>query len=180
MSTSQGIEPVISELKSIAKKHLKALKDQHNSDYDELLLKVFPGFTKSDLQLKHVHDVMARELGFPNWRGLIDQWQKDQITDWGSLFYPKYCDSIYLNIWCRNLDEALEVKSDSKKWLLPFKNQFMLVDLDFMNALTQSGSETWPLIWDSYSNLAENLGSPVRQTLKYRFDRWLNGRRIPK
>lgn len=133
------MELAINEAKIQAKKLLKTLK----SDIDAF--KSYPhlskiGITHQDgLQLKHTLTLIAMKLGFRQWQEasamLSGQLDKSTPQQMGTLFYPKACHGL-TNEWFADYQAAKTVldSSDNDKWLFPYKNQFIVVEANFLSA----------------------------------------------
>lgn len=88
----------------------------------------------ADIQRKHALGTIAREIGFENWKHASDCFEGRLGATWGEFLYPKRCH-VHWNIWFANYEEAKAVHADHDGYLLPYKNQFMIVDTDYIRSL---------------------------------------------
>ncbi|MFB2802259.1 hypothetical protein [Shewanella seohaensis] len=130
---------VLTEVKILAKKHLKACQAGDAVALDKLApLMTKQGLTQQNIQLKHCQSLLARELGFTDFnhcqRVLSGQAQIGE--DLGTLFHSRRCDTL-LNHWFCGFDEAQAfLKQSPQMVLLPYKNQFFVVNgADYLDAL---------------------------------------------
>jgi len=132
------MEFAINEVKTQAKKLLKALKA------DETLVKAMKvPFKKvalssiDELKLKHCLSLVSIELGFVNWHEahavLSGSSEVIETINMGTFLYPQSCGG-FINEWYANYPEAKEslVSSANEKWLLPYKNQYIVVKSDYI------------------------------------------------
>jgi hypothetical protein len=127
------MELALIETKIQAKKLLKSLPN--DNALQQVLKKHLQklAITKLDeLKLKHCLTIVSQQLGFINWHQAQsvlsgDNKHADKIN-MGTFFYPQSCDS-FINEWFSNYDQAREllIKKPKSKWLLPYKNQFLIV-----------------------------------------------------
>lgn len=129
----------LTEVKILAKKHLKACQTGDTVALDKLAsLMNKHGLTLQDIQLKHCQSLLARELGFTDFnhcqRVLSGQAQIGE--DLGTLFHSRRCDTL-LNHWFSGFDEAQAFLQQSPQMvLLPYKKQFFVVNgADYLDAL---------------------------------------------
>ena len=131
----------INEIKIQAKKLLQAKKTETNS-----FSKFDRYFAQQNLspqqtwQLKHCLQAIAKDLGFSSWQEAQQLFSGDKkidsSTNFGTFFYPKQCFA-FINEWFSDYQEAVKglMISTSKKWLLPYKSQFLLVEEEYIAAL---------------------------------------------
>ncbi len=92
----------------------------------------------NDLQLKHALNVVAVENGYESWTGL--KFTLDHAAESSPLavineqFYPKGLTT-YWNIWFAKYSQAKKVLSEGKGFLLPYKNQFFIVEEHFVDSI---------------------------------------------
>ncbi|MFB2727191.1 hypothetical protein ACE02H_06940 [Shewanella mangrovisoli] len=150
----------LTEVKILAKKHLKACQAGDDVALDKLAsLMNKQGLTQQDIQLKHCQAVLARELGFTDFNHCQRVLSGQALIgeDLGTLFHNRRCDTL-LNHWFSSFDEAQAfLKQAPQMVLLPYKKQFFVVNgPDYLDALglvlndpdciycTWMGSETVP------------------------------------
>lgn len=120
----------IEELKIQAKKRLK------QTPASTELLKLSKG---EKPKLKHCQLLIARQYGFMHWdharlilsEKASDDANNDLHNDYGSFWYNNRCGTL-LNHWCTTHAEAREVQKANGGTILPYKNQFMVVDKQFL------------------------------------------------
>lgn len=100
----------------------------------------------AELQRKHCLAAVAREIGFPNWKAVINCFEMEASTDFAKFLHPKRCH-IFWNIWLATYDEAAKVHADHGGFLLTYENQFIVVDDDYVSALgAKSDNALWAQI----------------------------------
>lgn len=133
------MELAINEAKIQAKKLLKSLKSDEDAFESHSQLATMGITHQDDLQLKHTLIIIAMKLGFKQWqeasavlRGQLDKSTPQQM---GTLFYPKAGHGL-TNEWFADYQTAKTVldSSDNNKWLFPYKNQFIVVEDNFLSA----------------------------------------------
>jgi len=133
------MEFALNEVKTQAKKLLKAIKS--NSSLRPKMELTFNklGITLLDeIKLKHCLVIVAQQLGFDNWhhaQDILSGSKKNiEALTMGTLFYPKGADG-FINEWFANYQQAKNtiLGDTGKKWLLPYKNQFIVVRKDFIS-----------------------------------------------
>lgn len=135
------MEHAINEIKVQAKKLLQAKKSNKliSKRLEKQFLKISL-HTDQSWQLKHCLLVIARDLGFQSWQEAqqVLSGQEDSFdnTNFGNIFYPSQCFA-FINEWFSTYEEAQEVlmAATTKKWLLPYKSQYFLVEQDYIDAL---------------------------------------------
>lgn len=88
----------------------------------------------SEIQRKHALATIAREIGFPSWKAVVDCFGEGEDGDFASFLHPKRCH-IYWNIWLAHYEEAKKVRADHGGYLLSYAHQFLIVDDDFIRSL---------------------------------------------
>lgn len=92
----------------------------------------------NDLQLKHALNVVAVENGYESWTELKSA--LDHAADTSPLaeiteqFYPKNFTT-YWNIWFAKYSQAKKVLGEGKGFLLPYKNQYFIVEEHFVDSI---------------------------------------------
>ncbi len=82
---------------------------------------------------RHCFSIIAIELGFKGWPHLLEVLKQNNPSDYGTFFYPKRC-RVHWNIWFATYDEAAKVRKDHGGFLIAYKNQFMVVDEDYIRS----------------------------------------------
>lgn len=88
----------------------------------------------SEIQRKHALATIAREVGFPSWKAVIDCFGCGGGGDFSAFLHPKRCH-IYWNIWLAHYDEAARVRADHGGYLLSYANQFLVAEDDYIRSL---------------------------------------------
>ncbi|KGJ88457.1 hypothetical protein [Colwellia psychrerythraea] len=132
------MEYALQEVKTQAKKLLKALKSEPSLVIAmQIPLKKINIASPELLKLKHCLVLVSMELGFKDWHEaqlLLSGSNKQLIaTNMGSFFYPKGCGG-FINEWFADYTQARKilVNSATSKWLLPYKNQFIVVEKEYI------------------------------------------------
>ena len=86
------------------------------------------------LQRKHALATIAREIGFSNWKAVVNCFGNGN-GDFDQFLYPARCH-VFWNIWFAGYEEASRVREEHGGYLLPFQNQYMVVDDDYIASLT--------------------------------------------
>jgi hypothetical protein len=96
---------------------------------DEQLAGIAAGLKRNDCL-----NVIAAELGFPNWPIAKAAIEGDEgTTEFGTLLYPS--SSAGLNHWFARYEEAVPVREATNGFLLAYKRQYLVVDRFFIEAL---------------------------------------------
>ncbi|OUS32409.1 hypothetical protein A9Q99_01070 [Gammaproteobacteria bacterium 45_16_T64] len=93
--------------------------------------------TNGPLQLKHCQLFIARQYGFRDWehaRQVLSCEYGSLALDCGGFWYARGC-AVLLNSWCRDHQEALEVKAKLGGVVLPYKTQFVVANKDYFDAI---------------------------------------------
>lgn len=132
------MEYALQEVKTQAKKLLKAFKsDPSLVRAMQIPLKKIAVSSLEELKLKHCLSLVAIELGFRDWheaQQLLSGSKPQLMTiNMGSFFYPKGCGG-FINEWFADYSQARNtlVNSATSKWLLPYKNQFIVVEKEYI------------------------------------------------
>lgn len=160
------MEYALQEVKTQAKKLLKALKSEPDLvRVMQIPLKKINIASPELLKLKHCLVLVSMELGFKDWHEaqlLLSGSNKQLIaTNMGSFFYPKGCGG-FINEWFADYTQARKilVNSATSKWLLPYKNQFIVVEQEYIavfkldEALLSSWAKIEHDMVASYNSLA--------------------------
>jgi len=134
----------IAELKVRAKKLHKSALSGNQSTLD--FLKLTPS-SITDLQRKTCLNLLAKRYGFKDWRHAKDVLSGSTSSgkDMGQFWYSNQCSSL-LNHWFADYHEAkIFLKENPDLYLLPFKNQFMVVAKDFIKTigLAENNDAAW-------------------------------------
>ena len=133
------MELALNEVKTQAKKLLKALRQDN-----ELMLTIKFSLKKlslsslDDLRLKHCLTIVSQQLGFDNWHHaqhtLSGNVETGTTLSMGTFLYPKGCGA-FINEWFADYQQAKSnlVNEPQNKWLLPYKNQFIVVEKEFIS-----------------------------------------------
>ncbi len=133
------MELALNEVKTQAKKLLKAMRLDSNLQLTmELPLKKLGLSLLDEIKLKHCLTIVSQQLGFGNWHHAQDvlSGSKKPVEDldMGTLFYPESADG-FINEWFASYQQAKNTLSEQigEKWLLPYKNQFIVVKKDYIS-----------------------------------------------
>lgn len=158
------MELALNEVKTQAKKLLKAVKTDSNLlSTMKLPLKKLSIPISAEIKLKHCLTIIAYQLGFENWHHAQDvlsgSKKSIQTLDMGTFFYPRGAD-FFINEWFAHYEQAQNVlaKSAGEKWLLPYKQQFIVVKKEYISAL-QPNSNLTELWKDTNHNMVESYKS---------------------
>jgi hypothetical protein len=135
------MEIAINEVKTQAKKLLKAFKTDHTLQQKMALqFKKNHLETISKVQLKHCFTLISQQLGFIDWhhaqRVLSGNAQLENQPDMGTTFYKSACGGL-LNQWFSDYEQAKAALAmqPSTSWLIPYQKQFIVVTRDYLKAL---------------------------------------------
>lgn len=166
MNLSSNMQLALNEVKTQAKKQLKSIKANSEIQESQRLktqLKKLPINSIDEIKLKHCLTLVSQELGFTNWHHAHDVLSGSQVAiselDMGSVFYPKRAD-MFINEWFASYEQAKQTLTDAnqKKWLLPYKNQFIVVKEDYINTFNLN-HETAQLWQEVEYNMVESYNS---------------------
>ncbi len=136
----------INEVKTQAKKLLKSLKTNPVTWQNmEPSLKRLSLPSKEELKLKHCLTLIAWQLGFDNWHHantiLSGQESITNQPNMGTFFYNNVCGG-HINEWFADYQQANQtlLNQPNTKWLLPYKQQFIVVEKGFLTALNVDDS----------------------------------------
>ncbi|WP_262696099.1 hypothetical protein [Kordiimonas aquimaris] len=97
----------------------------------------------TELQRKHCLATIGRELGFDNWKTALDCFSDNEEATYGAFLHPRRCH-VHWNIWFADYTEAKQVRSEHGGYLLPYKQQYMIVDRDYITSLgLEPDAEAW-------------------------------------
>lgn len=92
---------------------------------------------KEDIKRKTCLNALAMELGFNDW-GMAKSYLEGDATaseNRGTYWYSPKCSTL-LNHWFADYTEAREFLAKSSSYfLLPYKNQFLVVDTDYLKMI---------------------------------------------
>lgn len=92
----------------------------------------------NDLQLKHAFTVIAVENGYESWpelkSALDTASETSPLAEIKEQFYPKGYTT-YWNIWFAKYAQAKKVLNEGKGFLLPYKNQYFIVEEHFVDSI---------------------------------------------
>jgi hypothetical protein len=138
------MEIALKELKTQAKKLLKALKADNNLKQKFAAnLKKLQLDNVSEVQLKHCQSLVSQNLGFANWQHaqlvLSGNEKLENKPDMGKVFYTKACGGL-INQWFADYGQAKEALAMhvEKSWLIPYQRQFIVVGRDYLSLLNLS------------------------------------------
>lgn len=142
----------IKELKIKAKLALKNYRENPNSL--PIWAKPVAPQNNSELTLKSLLRIAAKKAGFSDWhhaRHILDgHWKPGD--DAGTFWYSPKC-MVFLNIWCRNLEEAeQEMANQPDAVLYPYKKQFVIGDESYAAVLGLQ-EQYLEMKWDNSRNL---------------------------
>ncbi len=134
----------LNEVKTQAKKLLKALRsDQSIMTNMNIAFKKLNLSTVDQVKLKHCLSLISLQLGFDSWQQaqnvLSGNSNLEDHPNMGTFFYNNKCGAL-INEWFASYMEA-ETRLQSqptKKFILPYKRQFILVERHFLEALNLS------------------------------------------
>ena len=150
------MELTLNELKTQAKILLKSLRvndflaTKMQKSLDKIAI-----YTLDDLQLKHCLTLVSHQLGFTNWhhaQTILSAYKKTvEPINMGTFFYPSNCHG-FTNKWFAdyNLAQQALINTGNKKWLLPYKNQFIVVEEGYISELKVDPQLT--LLWKTVSH----------------------------
>ena len=116
----------------------------------------------SDLTLKTLLGAAAKKAGFSDWhhaRHILDgHWRPGE--DAGTFWYSPKC-MVFLNIWCRDLEEAeQEMAKLPAAVLFPYKKQYVIGDQSF--AATLGLEEQYlEMKWENNRNLTDRSNNSI-------------------
>jgi hypothetical protein len=152
----------LNEIKIQAKKLLKTLKSDGKATLHRSLKKLSLT-TLDELKLKHCLTIVSQQLGFTNWHHAQEVLSGDKkqldALDMGTFFYPD-SGGVFINEWFASYSQAKTAFLDKVKpcWLLPYKNQFIVVTQDYINIFKFDKKLT--LLWsDVDNNMVEGYNS---------------------
>jgi hypothetical protein len=89
---------------------------------------------REQVKRRHCLALLARELGLNGWAHLTTLWNEPEASDFGSLLYPASCAG-HWNIWSASYPEAQQIRAQHGGYLLPYRQQFVIVDRYFIDDL---------------------------------------------
>jgi hypothetical protein len=158
------MELAVNEVKTQAKKLLKALRLNNELLLTmKLPLKKLSLSSLDDLKLKHCLTIVSQQLGFDNWHHaqntLSGNIEAGTALSMGTFLYPKGC-GVFINQWFADYQQAKNtlINTEKDKWLLPYKNQFIVVEKEFIS-LFNIDNELMMLWKEIDQNMAEGYNS---------------------
>ncbi len=89
----------------------------------------------SSIKRRHCLALVARECGFDGWSHFVAVIvHNDRAKGMGTLLHPGRCQ-VHWNIWFADYDHASRVRQEHGGFLLGYKNQFLVVDEDYIKSL---------------------------------------------
>lgn len=88
-----------------------------------------------EIRRKHALNTIAAELGFASWTELRDTAERNEERpfDIGSLF-DSPMTAVFLNVWCRTYEEAVEAQAISGGFIFPYRTQFVVAPSGVLEA----------------------------------------------
>ena len=80
---------------------------------------------------RHCLALQARALGLNGWSHLSALWNEPAAREFGTLFYPASFAG-HWNIWSAAYDEARAIRAQHGGYLLPYRQQFLIVEPAFI------------------------------------------------
>ncbi|WP_196140782.1 hypothetical protein [Aliikangiella sp. G2MR2-5] len=158
----------IEELKIQSKKLLKSIRTDTSEPQVKSFQKYISGKKSGNpIQLKHCQNYIAQHYGFDDWlhaRRVLECENQQLLQDYGTFWYSSRCSSL-LNHWCNTYREALELLNQHGGFLLPYKNQFIVVENNFLEALGMPGCEE---LWHALANNWCQGDSDIRRQLAFK------------
>lgn len=116
------------------------------------------------LQRRHCLSVIARELGFRDWKHARDVLSAPgQVPDFGTLLYPPRC-VVHWNIWSAHYEEAREIRAQDGGFLLAYRHQFLIVDRHYIETLGLSPEDP---DWEALGRDWVRPGDPAARSRLY-------------
>ena len=88
----------------------------------------------SQVKRRHALFVIARELGFSDWPHATKVLCGRTAEDYGTMLYPRG-GVAHTNIWSASYDEARTLRQETGGYLLPYRNQFIVVEDHYIRTL---------------------------------------------
>lgn len=107
------------------------------------------------MKLKHCLTLISQQLGFDNWHHAQAVLSGDKTAletlGMGSFLYPDSA-GVFINEWFVDHQQARSqlIKNTRKKWLLPYKKQFIVVEKEFIDTLNID--EKYQHLWAEINN----------------------------
>lgn len=118
----------------------RLVKHAENETLPPLVRKHFlmlPDLEESNLPyiVKHRHGlaVTARLLGFEGWSHIVHVIEGKRTDDYGKVLSGS-AGASYPNIWETDIERARAIRKESGGTLLPYKNQFLIVEDGYLEA----------------------------------------------
>ncbi len=107
------------------------------------------------MKLKHCLTLVSQQLGFSNWHHAQAVLSGDKTAletlGMGSFLYPDSA-GVFINEWFVDYQQAQTqlTRNAGKKWLLPYKKQFIVVEKEFIHTLKID--ESYQHLWTEINN----------------------------
>lgn len=88
----------------------------------------------AQVKRRHALFVIAKELGFPDWPHATKVLCGRTAEDYGTMLYPRG-GTAHTNIWSASYDEARTLREETDGYLLPYRNQFIVVEDHYIRTL---------------------------------------------
>jgi len=88
----------------------------------------------SQVKRRHALFVVAKELGFTDWPHATKVLCGREAEDYGTMLYPRG-GTAHTNIWSASYDEARTLRDETDGYLLPYRNQFIVVEDHYIRTL---------------------------------------------
>ncbi|WDE04287.1 hypothetical protein SG34_023555 [Thalassomonas viridans] len=149
----------IEELKIQAKKHHKAQSKAPDAALS----------TGHPPRLKDSRLVIARRYGFRHWDHAREVLSGSTCRDYGTFWYSPPCSGL-LNLWCASYKEAHQQQKTHGGFILPYKNQYLVVEQHYLELLGLDGrDENWAAI--DFDWCSGDIGCRQQLALQ-RIQRW--------
>jgi hypothetical protein len=89
---------------------------------------------REQLRRRHCLSALAHALGLDGWQHLSVLWHEPAARDFGTLLYSPSCGG-HWNVWSAAYDEAREIRAQHGGYLLPYRQQFVIVEPSFIEDL---------------------------------------------
>lgn len=107
---------------------------------------------RENVKRRHALDRVAKETGFPDWPQAVQILEGKPTNNYGTALYQNGC-SAHTNIWFASHGEARKIRDETGNYLLPYKNQFLVVDEHYISTLgLEPGDADWTLMGRDWSH----------------------------
>ena len=145
---------VVDEFKTQARITLKYFnKNSIPAELQSLLKREFTN-VPSQWKLKDCLQLIAKWHGFENWQHAVEIFSSKEASDFGTFWSRRRCGG-FLNHWFVTMAEAKDHQSAHGGYIIGFRNQFIVVEKEYVEVLgTEPQSKLWPIIdYDAVSNI---------------------------